>query len=174
MEVRAPCYARVPQRFPPALNYRAIPLGRFLNVSAVLHETGTLPVFDSLEVGRLPVPAWFANMLLEHTVQRLNTRDDVRIVGNTSIKKVRISDDRLTITYDWQDDSFDRIKAVILPREDQERLKAYQDRLVEIVIRLPGGTSTSLANLLPPLFELAAERSATGDPVAEIGQRSWL
>jgi hypothetical protein len=142
------------------------PLGRFLNISAVLHETGTLPVFDSLEVGRLPVPAWFANMLLEDTVQRLNTRDDYRIVGNT-IKKVGISDKGLTITYDWQADILDRIKAVILPREDQDRLKAYQDRLVEIVRRIPGGTNASLANLLPPLFELAAERSAPGDPVAE-------
>src|SRR4051794_26636962 len=28
------------------------PLGRFLNISAVLHETSTLPAFDSLQVGR--------------------------------------------------------------------------------------------------------------------------
>jgi hypothetical protein len=142
------------------------PVGRFLNISAVLHETSALPVFESLQLGRLPVPAWVANALLKYVVQRLNTREDYRIAGDT-IKKVNVADGRLTVTYDWQTDLPDRIKAVMLPREDQERLKAYQDRLVGIARQLPGGASASLTDLLTPLFKLAAERSAIGDPVAE-------
>jgi len=142
------------------------PLGRFLNISAVLHETAALPVFDWLQVGRLPVPAWLADSLLENAVQRLNTREDYRIASDT-IKKVSVASGRLTVTYDWQADLPDRIKAVMLPREDQERLKAYQDRLAGIGRELPGGASASLADLLTPLFKLAAERGATGDPVAE-------
>jgi hypothetical protein len=116
------------------------PVGRFLNISAVLHETAALPAFDSLKLGRLPVPAWLADSLLENVVQRLNTREDYRIAGDT-IKKVSVSDGRLTVTYDWQADLPDRIKAVMLPREDQERLKAYQDRLAGIGRQLPGGAS---------------------------------
>src|SRR3990170_3546565 len=142
------------------------PLGRFLNISAVLHETAALPVFDWLQVGRLPVPAWLADSLLENAVQRLNTREDYRIASDT-IKKVSVASGRLAVTYDWQADLPDRIKAVMLPREDQERLKAYQDRLAGIGRELPGGASASLADLLTPLFKLAAERGATGDPVAE-------
>jgi len=123
-------------------------------------------VFDMLQVGRLPVPVWLADSLLENAVQRLNTREDYRIASDT-IKKVSVADGRLTVTYDWQGDLPDRIKAVMLPREDQERLKAYQDRLAGIGSQLPGGASASLADLLTPLFKLAAERGATGDPVAE-------
>ena len=142
------------------------PLGRFLNISALLHETSALPVFDLLQIGRLPVPAWLADPLLEKVVQRLNTREDYRIASDT-IKKISVADGRLTVTYDWRADLPDRIKAVMLPREDQERLQAYQDRLAGISGGLPGKGSASLADFLTPLFKLAAERGAAGDPVAE-------
>lgn len=142
------------------------PLGRFLNVSALLRETDALPVFDRLQVGWLPVPAWLAEFLLEHAMQRLKTREDFRIASDT-IKQVGVAEGALTVTYLWQADLPDRIKAVMLPAEDQERLKAYQDRLTGIVRQLPGGPSASLADLLAPMFKLAAERGAGGDPVAE-------
>lgn len=142
------------------------PLGRFLNVTALVHETAALPGFDYLQIGRLPVPAWLADWLLEHALRRLNARDDYRIASD-AIRKVSVADGRLTVTYDWQADLPDRIKAVIVPREDQERLKAYQDRLAELVRQSAGASAVSLAELMAPLFKLAAQRSATGDPVAE-------
>jgi hypothetical protein len=142
------------------------PLGRFVNIAAVLHETSALPGFDSLKVGRLPVPAWVADALLEIAVQQLKKREEYRIAADT-IKKVSVAADGLTVTYAWQSDISNRIKAVILPREEQERLKAYQDRLAEISRHLPGGTSASLTDLLRPLFKFAAERSTTGDPISE-------
>lgn len=142
------------------------PLGRFLNISAVLHETAALPAFDVLQFGRLSVPPWLADYLLEHVVTGLSTRENYRIASDT-IKKVSVADGRLAVTFDWRDDLPDRIKAVMLPREDQERLKAYQDRLAAVSRQFPGGASVSLADLLTPLFKLAAERGASGDPVAE-------
>jgi len=141
------------------------PFRRFLNVTALLHETAALPRFDYLKIGRLPVPRRLADWLLERTLRRLNARDDYRIASDT-IRKVSVADGRLTVTYDWQADLADRIKAVVVPREEQERLKAYQDRLTELA-RQSTGASISLAELMAPLFNLAAQRSASGDPVAE-------
>jgi hypothetical protein len=144
----------------------ANPLGRYLNVSTALRETSALPVVDALRIGRLPVPAWLANFLLERAVLLLGTREDYRIASDI-VRQVSISGDRLSVTYVWQANLPDRIKAVMLPREDQERLKSYQSRLADLAARFPRGASAALADLLPPLFELAVERSASGDPVAE-------
>jgi hypothetical protein len=136
------------------------PLGRFINISAVLRDTGALPVIDLLQVGRLPVPGWLANALLEYAVQRLTGGEGYRIASDT-IKKFSVAEGRLTVIYDWRDDLPDRIRAVALSGDDQARLKVYQERLAA------AGAGNSLADLLTPLFKLAAERSATGDPIAE-------
>jgi hypothetical protein len=142
------------------------PLRRFLNATALVHETATLPRFDYLKIGRLPVPRRLADWLLEYGVRQLNTREDYRIASDT-IRKVSVADGRLTVTFDWRTDLPDRIKAVIVPPDEQERLKAYQDRLTEFVRQSASASSFSLAELMTPLFKLAAQRSASGDPAAE-------
>ena len=144
----------------------ANPFGRYLNVSAVLHETPGLPGFDLLQVGRLPVPEWLADLLLERALEALNTREDYRIASDT-IRSISVADGRLTVVYDWQDDLPDRIRTVMLPAEDQARLKAYQERLVAHAGRGASYAGVSMAELLVPLFALAAARGADGDPVAE-------
>ncbi len=141
------------------------PLGRFLNIAAVLRETPGLPAVDRLTVGRLPVPGWLVDWLLKRGLQRLNAREDFRIATDV-IKKFSVADGRLTVTYAWQSGVSERIKAVMLPHDEQARLKVYQQRLADIGRQLPPG-NTSFAELLAPLFKLAAERSLTSDPVAE-------
>ena len=138
--------------------------GRYLNVAAVLHETAALPEFDSLRVGRLPVPAWLANTLLGMALKRLDQRANFRIVRDT-LKQITVSQGRINVTYDWQQDLPDRIKAVMLPPDDLARLQAYQTQLA--AISTPAAGSVSLSNLITPLFKLAAQRSASGDPAAE-------
>ncbi len=140
--------------------------GRYLNVAAVLHETAVLPEFDSLRIGRLPVPAWLANTLLGMTLKRLDQRADYRIVRDT-LKQISVSQGRINVTYDWRQDLSDRIKAVMLPPDDQARLQAYQTQLAAISAPPAGSGSVSLAALITPLFKLAAQRSAGGDPAAE-------
>ena len=140
--------------------------GRYLNVAAVLHETAVLPEFDSLRIGRLPVPAWLANTLLGMTLKRLDQRADYRIVRDT-LKQISVSQGRINVTYDWRQDLSDRIKAVMLPPDDQARLQVYQTQLATISAPPAGGDSVSLAALITPLFKLAAQRSAGGDPAAE-------
>ncbi len=142
------------------------PLGRVVNVTALLHETAALPSFDQLRIGRLPVPAWLADWLLERGLKRLNTREDYRIASDT-IKKVSIADGRLTVIYEWQDELPDRIRAVALSREDQARLKAYQERLAALGGQPRAERGVSLVELIGPLIKMAAERGAAGDPVAE-------
>lgn len=143
------------------------PFGRFLNISALLHESDGLPVFAQLQIGQLLVPKWLADTLLEYALQQLNTREEYRIASDT-IKKISVADGRFTVTYDWQADLPDRIRSILLPHEERARLKAYQERLAENVRSGSSGTAEmTLADVMAPLFRFAAERSANGDAVAE-------
>jgi hypothetical protein len=51
--------------------------------------------------------------------------------------------------------------------EDQKRLRAYQEQLVEASRGTKAKAPLSLAKLIQPLFQLAGERAAVGDAVAE-------
>jgi len=142
------------------------PFGRFLNISALLHGSDGFPVFDQLQIGQLPVPEWLADTLLEYALQLLSTREDYRIASDT-IKKISVANGRFTVTYDWQANLPDRIRNIMLPHEEQERLKAYQERLVEHDRSASDTTEMMLIDLMAPLFRLAAERSTNGDAMAE-------
>lgn len=140
------------------------PIGRYLNIDATLRETGTVPRFDSLKIGRLPVPAFVADYALREGVRRLGATDHGDLAADI-VKDVRIADGRLTVSYVWNREIEARARNIALPVAEQARLRAYHDRLVETVTRTP--SKVSLAALMPPLFQTALERGAGGDVRAE-------
>jgi hypothetical protein len=79
---------------------------------------------------------------------------------------VAIREDRIALAYEWQADLPDKIRTVLLPAEDRERLRIYHERLVTVSKTLKS-PDISLTELLVPLFTLADERSSGSSPVAE-------
>lgn len=142
------------------------PLGRWLNVDAALRETGGLPAFDHLRIGRLPVPGYVADLVLATVLAQLNATADGRLAPDV-VKSIKISAEGVRVVYEWRDDIPERVSAVLLPPADQDRLRAYSDRLAEVVATLGVRRSVSLSRLLPPLFAVAHERSTRGDAVKE-------
>jgi hypothetical protein len=140
------------------------PFGRFLNVDAALRETGTLPRFDHLQIGRLRVPATVADYLLREGLRRMAATDRGELAADI-VKVASVANGRLTVTYVWSSEIEKRVRAVLLSPADQARLRAYHDRLVETVAMTPN--KVSLAALMPPLFQTVLERGAGGDVVAE-------
>ena len=141
-----------------------IPFGRYLNIDAALTETSGLPHVESLTVGRLPVPAWLADRLVEYAAGRLSEFEGERVAAD-AIRSVSVADGTLRVAYEWRADLPDRIRAMTLSQQDRERLRAYHERIASAVERLPRGAS--LAELIRPVMALAAERSAAGDAAAE-------
>jgi len=140
------------------------PFGHYLNVDATLHETGALPRFDHLQVGRLRVPALVADYLLRETLRRLAATERGELAADI-VKNVSVNDGHLRVTYVWSSDSEERLRAVLLSPADQARLRAYQDRLAQTVAKTPN--RVSLAVLLPPLFQTVLERSRGNDVAVE-------
>jgi hypothetical protein len=60
----------------------------------------------------------------------------------------------------------DKLRTVLLPLEERERLRAYQERLAAVSRSLKA-KNVSLTELLVPLFSFAAERSSDDNAIAE-------
>lgn len=140
------------------------PIGRYLNVDASLREAETAPRIDHLKIGRLPVPAVAADLLLHGALRWLAATARGQLAASV-VKSIRFEDGRLAVTYQWSDDVVARARAALVAPADQARLRAYHDRLADAVETAP--RAVSLAQLMPPLFDLALERGAAGDPERE-------
>jgi hypothetical protein len=82
-----------------------------------------------------------------------------------SVKKIDLRQGQLTVAYQWPSNLGQARSAALTP-DDQERLRAYQERLT-LISNAAKAKKTSLAELLVALFELAEVRSQQGSPVAE-------
>ncbi len=144
----------------------AAPLGRWWNVELALRQTAALPEIDHLRVGRLPVPAALAMPLLRGLAERHGMQADA-LLDVKGIERVVMARGQLMLSYRLGPGTTGRLRAALVPAADQQRLRAYSDRLAALTQDI-GGHEVSVARLLQPLFALAAQRSAAGgDAVAE-------
>ncbi len=146
----------------------ANPMGRYLNIDASLSETARFPRFEHLRIGSVPVPAMLANGLLSMGFARLQGSADYGATADT-IKHVTTRNGVLSVVYEWNDAAMLQLQTALVPREDQERMKVYQARLVTLSSAPKTPRELPLGTLIQSLFSLAAERSAGGasDAAAE-------
>lgn len=142
-----------------------LPLG-WLNVDAQLGQTDGLPEVERLHVGRLPVPAWLANILLRRALASLRAQDDSTRLAGELIERVAFGPQRLQLDYRWQADSLDRMLTGLWPVAEQQRIHVYHAALEALAAAHAEGASVSLAELLPPLFALAHQRTLAGQDAA--------
>jgi hypothetical protein len=141
-----------------------LPIKRFLNVEARVLEGDPLPRVASLRVGKLQIPRWLAGATMRVAIDAVHADSDARAAAEM-IRAVRFSPGQVQVTYRWQQDTVDRLRARLVPAEDRARLRTYNDHLLRVARDLPAGAG--LHELLGPLLTLAAERSDTGDAVLE-------
>lgn len=146
--------------------------GRWLNVEVRLAETNGLPALDGVKVGRLPLPGWLAERLLQQAIARAGLQAETELLADV-VRRVRFAPQQMLVTYAWQGDSARRLMSGLLPADEMERLRAYSVRLAEVVARQRSGWEMPMAQLVQPLFELARQRSA-GDSDAAAENRAAL
>jgi hypothetical protein len=141
------------------------PRGRWLNLELGLRQTDALPVVDRLRIGGLPLPAALAAPLLRALAARHGVEPDALLRATDAIEGVTIAPGRLMVSYRIGPDTAKQLRAALVPPGDALRLRAYTERLAALTRGVETG-EVSLARLLPPLFALAAERSAAGGDAA--------
>lgn len=143
------------------------PLGQYLNLELVLTESATLPRVESAHVGRVSLPPFVCNWVLDRTLAHLQQHADYSAAADV-IRRVHIRNGLLNVMFQWNEAAASQIKATLVPPQDQERWKAHQERLVELTSR--GSAMTAripMEQLLTALMQLAAQRSGAGQAAAE-------
>jgi hypothetical protein len=141
------------------------PPAAFLNIGATLVQTLGLPRLESLRVGRLPVPTALVDRFAPTLLRWLGRDAEVRMALD-ALQQVRMSTTRLTVVYRWQGGNPFRAGSSVFAAADRERL-LRQQTLLATASRRDGSAPATLSGVLQPQLQLAAERSAGGDAVAE-------
>ncbi|MCI4431063.1 MAG: hypothetical protein JHC40_18070 [Burkholderiales bacterium] len=149
-----------------SVRFERSPFRPWLNIDAQLRETPGLPRFASLRIGQLVVPGWLANLALKQGVARVLAGQPGRLATQV-VQRVRFTPGQLQLAYQWREGTGSELRAMLVSPADAQRLRAYDERLAAEVAKTPTAQSVSLAKLLPPMFGLARERSASGDPAGE-------
>jgi len=140
------------------------PLGNYLNLRAAIVQGSGLPQFVALQIGRIPVPAALADFMLRQALESCY-RTSARHSAVTLIQSVSLAPGRVALTYRWDRGVVGQVRDDLFSAEDTLRLAEYHARLVTLVAA--GDAPVALADMLRPLFALAAERSQRGDAAAE-------
>ena len=158
-----------------AINYSAAlpdnPLGKYLNMSAVVGQEGGQPTLEQLNFGNARVPGWLLKPVVAGTNSLLrNGSAEYRDLMD-AVKHIQFDPDSLQVVYQWRADLAERIQSrgrdLLLAPEEQQRIIIYYTEIMRQFLLL-AGRPVSLDRLLRPMFELARKRRDKGsDAVAE-------
>lgn len=145
------------------------PLGDYLNLSMVLLQHNDVLVLDSLRAGRIVVPGWIADPLMQRTHAELLKRVPEYAATVAAIDSFTLADERLNIVYEWQPELLDRLSTrgsdLLLGTADRERLLTHWDQLYDVLSAPELGRRVAVVDVLAPMFAFARDRQ--GDPVEE-------
>lgn len=135
-------------------------LGGWLNLRAVLRQTGELPTVERLQLGRLPVPGWLAEAALPPLLRALNLHTQGALAQRL-VSHVAFGAQTLVLAYAWPDNPQQAFAESFLPSADQARLRRHAEHLAGLMARLTrhGSQPVPLGVVLQHMFAQAATHS---------------
>lgn len=146
---------------------------RWLNVDLALHQTAALPRIERLSIGRLPVPAWLAEWALPWWLSQHVGADELALARDV-VQGLMFDAEKLTVRYVWHAGTAGRLMSALVPQPQQEAMRAYLERLAGLRLKSVAGGRIPLVQVLPPVFELARQRSAQGANAAQENRAAIL
>jgi hypothetical protein len=136
--------------------------GNYLNASARLSPAADGMRVDSLDIGRLTIPGWLLNPVLQFLHANMLERYDEYGAMTQAIREIRVNEGQVVVVYQWQPELAAHLKSrgygLLFSTEDKARVLAYHNKLNRIAAELDS-RRVSLEKVLLPLFELAGLRS---------------
>ncbi len=145
------------------------PLGEYLNLRMVFTQQSGALALDSLQAGRIVVPGWIADPLMQRAHTELRERVPEYRDALAAIDSFAIDEGRLNIVYEWQPELLEQLSTrgsgLLLGEVERERLLAHSRKLAELMADPALGARMPLVDVLAPMFAFA--RGRQGDPVEE-------
>lgn len=182
-------WARLPLPAPVYMLLQPLATRRpWLNVRATLQAQPTgLPTLGTVWLGSVPVPGPVATWAVQQALQRHALSAEAAL-GLAAVQRVVITPGAVSVRFEVDDTLKARARALLLPADEAQRLRAYHDRLAWLLQAGAGPGAGGAApppvgdvpmiDLLVPLVALAAERSvglppgAAGDAQAAAENRA--
>jgi len=145
-------------------------LGSHLNVTMGFAQYGQALVLENLRVGKLALPTWLADALLQWSHEELKRRSPEYIAVLQAVREYRIGPAALVLVYEWHDSLLTQISSggreLLIGEEGQARLQSHAAHLSALTRDPSLATSrVSVSALLGPMFSFARQRA--GNPVEE-------
>ncbi len=144
------------------------PLGRYLNLRAVIAPSAFGLDISRLAIGAIEVPPVVIRPVLRFALDHLVGPGKAEPIL-TSIRSVQVSDRLATVEFRPPAKLVEDLKSAAKKRialSHPRKIKPYIELLERTSARLGGG-QVSLLEFIRPVFAFAKERSATRDPVDE-------
>ncbi len=151
-----------------------LPWDAWINLELQLRADGPVPQVTALRIGHLPMPPQLAQRALPLLLEALGLQAQGAL-ARRMVTRVDFLPQRMVMVYAWRDDPRQALGNSLLPPDAQARLKVYVDALAARLATLPAaGGQVSMAELMPPLFALARQRSADDDAAARENRSALL
>ena len=168
-----PGRARLQASLASPLQGRGLGLDGWFNIDATLHETATLPEIERLHIGRLPLPSWLAERALPWLLPALKLQQQGEL-AQRMISRVQFTPQLVVVAFAWPAHGDQLLADTLLPRDEQARLEPYVRHIAGLGTARQAARGLSLAEVLPSLFALSAQRSAQGQPAARENRAALL
>ena len=143
----------------------ALPTSPYVNAEVEFVQGSPIPTIEHVRIGQLPLPTVLARAGLGRLIAISGSGDELAVL-RAAVRRVEFAESGARVTYEWNADLGETMRAALIDPEGRARLRVYQEALASATRALPRGP-VSLAGLLTPLFAVAADRSRTSDPVLE-------
>ena len=136
----------------------------YLNIELGLRDQAGEPNLVHLQINRLAMPRDLAKWILNRALTGLYRTEEYRL-ARSIVDELRLHRKQLHLYYRWTPEIEQRARATFL-KQPQSTRQVYRAELQRLLEEDPS-TNPALTEILRQLFELARQRSADGDPVAE-------
>lgn len=141
---------------------------RYINLSLTTRQPRPTLHIQHLKLGSLTLPYPLGDGLARILI-RIPPLARIGRAGEQMIKEVKIENDQLRVTLNWNRDLLMQTQGSMTDLADQQLVQVYQSKLADIVNTATASRFVRLGRLTQGLFELAKNRSSTAnaDPIAE-------
>lgn len=136
------------------------PFGRYLNIRAILTfgQPHRLPMLSEFKVGKQHIIPAVANYAVDAFIRHSSLRRYQHLASN-QIEDIALYANQVSILYRFDANAYLQARQLLKFDTSQEAMHVYHEKLLAVIAQHDPGWRLSLAELLRPLFALAAQRS---------------
>jgi hypothetical protein len=142
--------------------------GRYLNIRLILTFDADRrhPAISELKFGKQHIAPGLAGWLIDAIIRHSALRQ-YYILASSRIDDIALYSDKIVIAYRFDATAYKEARQLLKFDTSHTAMRVYREKLIEIIAKHDRGWRVSLAELLQPLFALAARRSTFDSAIGE-------